>query len=155
MMWLRNLFARAAKRLTPKPDQSDQLRESRERERWLTDQLAALAQQEAVRDADRAFHSLVDELVEAQAMAGAGPWRVTPQAVAASEAMKTRLREAQQEGKILVPEDLASSAGAYGDIELQLMTIDWRREINFSALQFRSEERRVGKEGRSRWSPYH
>src|SRR2546430_13891909 len=25
----------------------------------------------------------------------------------------------------------------------------------FKALSFRSEERRVGKEGRSRWSPYH
>ena len=28
-------------------------------------------------------------------------------------------------------------------------------EINVSAVQLRSEERRVGKECRSRWSPYH
>src|SRR2546430_6292645 len=32
---------------------------------------------------------------------------------------------------------------------------DYRRELQFHAELFRSEERRVGKECRSRWSPYH
>ena len=31
----------------------------------------------------------------------------------------------------------------------------WHRKLIFSASQSRSEERRVGKECRSRWSPYH
>mgnify|MGYP006939838273 CR=1 FL=1 len=34
---------------------------------------------------------------------------------------------------------------------------DWRalRALNRAAIRLRSEERRVGKECRSRWSPYH
>src|SRR3712207_9055451 len=33
--------------------------------------------------------------------------------------------------------------------------VDIKAENPFSAIVFRSEERRVGKECRSRWSPYH
>src|SRR6202045_5376107 len=45
--------------------------------------------------------------------------------------------------------------------ELRLLFVHWepniRRRSSFHSGQFsnRSEERRVGKEGRSRWSPYH
>ena len=31
----------------------------------------------------------------------------------------------------------------------------WAEDERNAALQYRSEERRVGKECRSRWSPYH
>ena len=37
---------------------------------------------------------------------------------------------------------------------MQKQTME-QKEINISAIQMRSEERRVGKECRSRWSPYH
>ena len=32
---------------------------------------------------------------------------------------------------------------------------DYRRELSSNEIESRSEERRVGKECRSRWSPYH
>ena len=32
---------------------------------------------------------------------------------------------------------------------------DWLKRIGIKPMQIRSEERRVGKECRSRWSPYH
>ena len=43
---------------------------------------------------------------------------------------------------------------------IKLLPLDIRKlfkfcDIEFSKLQERSEERRVGKECRSRWSPYH
>ena len=52
--------------------------------------------------------------------------------------------------------------GALGDIEeyrgmlkgLDVL-IDWLEENDPAQLEVRSEERRVGKECRSRWSPYH
>ena len=42
--------------------------------------------------------------------------------------------------------------GRFSDImdEVQMLHVDWRPDI-----YKRSEERRVGKECRSRWSPYH
>ena len=40
-------------------------------------------------------------------------------------------------------------------VKLKLNDDVWGTEILWSALKNRSEERRVGKECRSRWSPYH
>ena len=36
-----------------------------------------------------------------------------------------------------------------------LLRIQWLKNYGFSLGEIRSEERRVGKECRSRWSPYH
>ena len=55
------------------------------------------------------------------------------------------------------------SAGSQPKGQVHPYTLDLLRQLNFdvSALrskswtEFRSEERRVGKECRSRWSPYH
>ena len=127
------LLRRLHGKLNPPPDQSSQLREAQAREKFLTEKLAEIAEHEATREADRAFHSMVDDLVEARALAGAGPWRVGPAALKATEKLVTALRE----GPTKLREDFTGNAqGAYGDIELALMTIDWRREINFSVLQF-------------------
>lgn len=131
MMWLRSVLARAYKANTPKPDQSSQLQQAADRERFLTAKLAELAERDAMREAERSFQSMADELVEARSMAGAGPWRIGPAAAAATDKLVKTLREAFRS-----KESAAGAIGAYGDIELALMTVDWRREINFSVLQF-------------------
>ncbi len=71
--WLRNWLSRAHRALTPKPDQSQQLAEAKAREAWLTGKLAEIAEAEAMRDAAQAFESMAGDLIEARAMAGAGP----------------------------------------------------------------------------------
>src|SRR2546430_14354585 len=54
--------------------------------------------------------------------------------------------------------DFKNLLGYRGDFVAQnLATLDWHEQFGnekFDAI-FRSEERRVGKECRSRWSPYH
>ena len=52
----------------------------------------------------------------------------------------------------------ASSSVPEGSVSWQSMRADGSGKLDFRALLFpneRSEERRVGKECRSRWSPYH
>ena len=44
---------------------------------------------------------------------------------------------------------------ATDDDGLDAYHLDWRRRWRGRSLAVRSEERRVGKECRSRWSPYH
>ena len=43
---------------------------------------------------------------------------------------------------------------AYNEWNLAMAAADGQRQIN-RVFKMRSEERRVGKECRSRWSPYH
>src|SRR5256885_16543198 len=56
---------------------------------------------------------------------------------------------------------LVNLACSYVDEGLQSPRADWLASFNVNVasavamLQARSEERRVGKEGRSRWAPYH
>src|ERR1017187_186174 len=126
-----NLLRRLHSKLNPPPNQSSQLREAAARERFLAERLAEIAATEALRDADRAFHSMVDDLVEARALAGAGPWRVSAAALEQTDRLVTSLREG-----IPLREDFTNTQGAYGDIELALQNVDWRREVNFSVLQF-------------------
>ena len=65
------------------------------------------------------------ELIEARQMSGVGPWLV---AEARGQVNKpgANLREA-------TPLD---SQGAYGDIELALQNVEWRRQVNLSWLEF-------------------
>lgn len=140
MKWLRNLFRRQnpAEDLTAAMREGSamarQIQEARDRERFLTTKLAEVAQTEAAMEAERAFRSMSEELVEARAIAGAGPWKIGPEALNATENLTRKLRESF---KLRVKEDLPmTSAGATGDIDLMLSTLDWRREINFSVLQF-------------------
>lgn len=146
MKWLRNLLhpPKPAEDLTAAMREGAEigrrLQESREREKFLTDRLAEIAQAEAFRDAESAFRSMSEDLIEAQAMAGAGPWRVGPEAMKATESLTRKLRESfglTSGPGLRVKEDLGlNTQGAYGDMELALSTIDWRREITFSVLQF-------------------
>jgi len=48
-----------------------------------------------------------------------------------------------------------SSGGGSGSKTLRLFTYEDNATIGLLKAQTRSEERRVGKECRSRWSPYH
>src|ERR1035441_10693155 len=48
-------------------------------------------------------------------------------------------------------------AGSFGELRAQIAP-NWKNQIGlelFTVRNLRSEERRVGKECRSRWSPYH
>lgn len=133
MKWLPNLLRELARRLPPKPDQSRQLSEAARRERFLTQKLAELAEQESLRDADRAFHSMVDDLIEARAMAGTGPWKCGPAALKQTDELIERLKSGV---RVRETDSPINNQGAFGDIELALQNVDWRREINFSVLQF-------------------
>jgi hypothetical protein len=66
------------------------------------------------------------ELIEARQMAGSGPWHIWENRAAVNKP-----------GPLVLAEDAAiTSQGAYGDIELALQNVDWRREINLSWLEF-------------------
>ena len=50
----------------------------------------------------------------------------------------------------------AAATGTWTEEEIRHQPRAWIRSLtNIDALRSRSEERRVGKECRSRWSPYH
>lgn len=65
------------------------------------------------------------DLEAAFAMSGAGPWRMP--GAAGGEGGFQALKESMP---------LGSAQGAYGDMELALQNLDWRREINSSWLEF-------------------
>src|SRR5678815_4847283 len=120
---LQLLLARAFHWLTPQPDQSSTIR-------YLSTALAELASRE---DTPRArYMERLAELVEARQMAGAGPWTVGPIALEQTDRILT---EAAQRFD-LKESGPPAAPGAYGDIELALMNVEWRREINVSWLEF-------------------
>jgi hypothetical protein len=68
------------------------------------------------------------ELEEARQMAGAGPW-LTQRARAAVASNKAADVVVKESNPLM-------SQGAFGDIELALQNVEWRREINLSWLEF-------------------
>ena len=72
----------------------------------------------------------IAELVEARQMAGAGPW-LTEGRRPAPEGSTRLVREG-----LALKENPITSQGAFGDIELALQNVEWRREINLSWLEF-------------------
>lgn len=64
------------------------------------------------------------ELVEARQMTGSGPWLV----------YESRA-QLNKEGRFRESNPLVSQ-GATGDLELALQTVEWRREVNFSLMEF-------------------
>jgi hypothetical protein len=69
------------------------------------------------------------ELIEARQMAGAGPWLTYDARAAIAKDPSTK-------GTVLRESNPLLSQGAYGDIELALQNVEWRREINLSWLEF-------------------
>lgn len=69
----------------------------------------------------------LDELLSAMRMGGEGPWGAP------------KMQVAEADGRLVVQESTgpsASSQGAFGDVELALQNVGWRREINLSWLEF-------------------
>ncbi len=90
---------------------------------WLSDQLVQLQAADELRRRSEIEHNA--ELEEMLAMRGAGPWRM-PGAI-----------EKRKPASIEAREGLPFTAqGAYGDTELMLNNIEWRRETNLSWLEF-------------------
>ena len=67
-----------------------------------------------------------------------------------------QMQSTLSENYMSAPAKYAYNLNAYNErLEIQTKKIADKLQINFSKKRARSEERRVGKECRSRWSPYH
>ena len=82
------------------------------------------------------YSSVAQEMIEARLMGGAGPGMASPdperirEADAAVKRIHDRALGLREGGMTL------SGQGAFGDIELALANVEWRREINLSWLEF-------------------
>jgi hypothetical protein len=115
-----NWLASAYRALRPQPNYREEYR--------ATSQALAAVQSEAAAREERFKADYMEraaELIEARQMAGAGPWLVA-EARGQVNKVGANLREA-------TPLD---SQGAYGDIELALQNVEWRRQVNLSWLEF-------------------
>lgn len=136
---LHQLLTRLAAVLKPTPDQTPILRETI---RFLNKALSDLTAQE--RSANNAYMERVAELVEARQMAGGGPWTIGPDArlacdtiiTEAVERSKTAEEGKPQPFKLRETANAITAQGVYGDIELALQNVEWRREVNISWLEF-------------------
>lgn len=77
----------------------------------------------------QSYRESVHELAEARQMAGAGPWLT-------QDARSMMAKDPATSGTKLRESNPLMSQGAYGDIELALQNVEWRREINLSWLEF-------------------
>jgi len=85
------------------------------------------------------YYERLCDLAEATQMAGIGPWKVSPSVIAQSNKLITAGLEALRDPKPLAVRETVTpitSQGAFGDIELALQNVEWRREINLSWLEF-------------------
>jgi hypothetical protein len=130
---IRRWLAAIYRKLTPAPVPPDARLTSALK--IATERLAEQAGPEDVRR--RHWLEFIGEMIEARRMGGVGPWtqseahieesgRLIQMAEAIASGGTIDFREAQLPGAI----------GAFGDIELALQNVDWRREINFSWLEF-------------------
>src|SRR5262249_31054002 len=114
--WIYTRLMRFLRANAPKPDyrqEADALRE-------------ALGEAQARENRYRAdYMERACELIEARQMAGTGPWLVAEERGKLDKA-GAKLRET----------DALISQGAYGDIELALQNVEWRRQVNLSWLEF-------------------
>lgn len=94
---------------------------------------------DAVRRQDRGDVEQIEriaEMIEARQMAGIGPWTVSPATISATDELIRASMQSIRTGTRLRETAPAISQGAYGDIELALQNVEWRREINLSWLEF-------------------
>jgi hypothetical protein len=135
-----DLFRRALRRLQ-RPSMYERLlelsRQNRDQAALLNAQ--AIEESERRRQAEVDYAERVAELVEARQMAGAGPWRVPGAVLRQTDQLISSAMERLKSGGGDLPLREASpdiTAGAYGDIELALQNVEWRREVNISWLEF-------------------
>jgi len=94
------------------------------------------AQREQDQRARAIYMERVSELIEARQMAGAGPWHVSESALRETDAAIERARRALHQPVALRESNPLLSVGAFGDLELALQNVEWRREVNLSWLEF-------------------
>lgn len=129
--FLRRLLTRALRWLS-RPSDSSRLIEAQAQNRALLTVLNALPQREQQNFG--VFAELASEMIEARLMASAGPGFGNPNPALVREAHEAVMRV--QERALGVREALPIGTGAFGDIELALQNVEWRREINMSWLEF-------------------
>lgn len=120
---LLRLLVKALRWLQPPPDQTATIQA-------LTTVLAKLTPKDA--ESLRSRWQLEDavEWQEARNFAGSGPWLTHEARIGlAANATGKELSKLRESNPLL-------SQGAFGDIELALQNVEWRREINLSWLEF-------------------
>ena len=126
--FLRALLQRCYEAIRPTKDYSEE-------NRVLRQLLARLTPDESTQF--HRFREMASELVEARLMCGSGPsfGSPGPELLQAANRTMIRIQEAALGGlrENMTP---VSANGAFGDIELALQNVDWRREINMSWLEF-------------------
>lgn len=130
MNWLRRFreaFRRAWADTFPNPP------EVRAENRVLREILGGMSQDETSY-LDR-YMEMADEWVEARMMAGAGPGMTATKLREEAGNALVRIRE-RAVGIRPKESQPVSAQGAFGDIELALQNVEWRREINLSWLEF-------------------
>ena len=127
---IRALLGRWVAKLTPPPAPKDYSDENR----VLRQLLARLTPDESTHF--HRFREMASELIEARMMCGSGPSFGSPGPEMIREANTTMMRIQESALRGLRETTPVSAIGAYGDIELALQNLDWRREINMSWLEF-------------------
>jgi hypothetical protein len=118
--FIRGALARAQRALAPAPRPRDPLVPV------LTE---ALANAQAIIDR-RDQLAFLHDLIEARQMGGSGPWLPYE---ARGTLNSPEFAESMVKARETIP---VGSIGAYGDIELALQNVEWRREINITWLEF-------------------
>ena len=138
---LRRLLAYLFRKLQPKPDLSQALIRANAEKNVYRAILANMPVQELAGFVG--FASIARDMIEARLMTGAGPQFSMPKAALIHEADEAvgRIRDRALGLKVKEVElreggTSLSAQGAFGDIELALQNVDWRREINLSWLEF-------------------
>lgn len=126
--WLQGWLRAAYQSLIPPPD----LRQENHDLRASINAIHLLQPRE--RDNFDIFRESARELIEARVMAGSGPMAGTPSQTLVSEGRAVMGRV--EERALGIRESITSATGAFGDIELALSNLEWRREINLSWLEF-------------------
>src|SRR5580700_2538371 len=128
--FIRALLIRWTRALTPPPPPKDYRAENE----VLHSLLADLTPVEA--PAFNRFRDMASEMIEARLMCGSGPsfGSPTPEMVIEANNAMVRIQESALRGlRESIP---VAGVGAFGDIELALQNVEWRREINLSWLEF-------------------
>ena len=128
--FLRALLIRWTRALTPPPPPKDYSAENR----VLRELLANLTPDESTNF--MRFRDMASEMIEARLMCGSGPSFGSPTQAMVHEANQTLVRIQEAALKGLRESIPVSGIGAFGDIELALQNVEWRREINLSWLEF-------------------
>lgn len=129
--WLMRLLVRWYRALRPQP--TPQELDLTAQNHWLSQELDA-----SMRDNNRRgveYLESVVELIEARQMAGVGPWLASAAVLADTDDKISHAIESYKNIKVKENQPI-TAIGAYGDIELALQNVEWRREVNLSWLEF-------------------